>query len=557
MRKYVNKSVEKLAAELKVGLVRLRQQYIDSTEELLRLIEPDQEYPFDFVLFRLTGYGGGSEEDEPQALDGQTLRRDLLHLMLDVCDSTELRTSDYQEPVYDTAGLSKKFGVSTKTIQRWRSQGLPARRLIFPDGKRRIAFLEGSVTWYANRRPKQIDRSRRFTQMSDLERDQILQRARRLAEHDLGLSEVAKRLGQRSGRAVETIRYTIRRHDQDNPAKAIFPTLSAALSEEDKMGIYRAFLTGTPVPALAKRFKRTRGSIYRVVNEMRAQQLLDRPISCIYNPQFDLPNADDVILGGEVPSDSPEAGKTLRAPPGDLPPYLRSLYGVPLLGKMEERDLFRRYNYLKHKADKLRQSIDPNRIRTRQLQEIERLLLQANAIKNRIIRANLRLVVSIGKKHLGGAQGLFELVSDGNVSLMRAVEKFDYGRGNRFSTYASWAIMRNFARSVPKEKFQRDHYATGQDEILDIAAGMRSYESQEIKVGELRESIEMMLTHLTPVERSVVIGHFGLNDKQDNKTLEQLAKRMGLSKERVRQIELKALEKLRTILYPRRSELMT
>ena len=64
-------------------------------------------------------------------------------------------------------------------------------------------------------------------------------------------------------------------------------------------------------------------------------------------------------------------------------------------------------------------------------------------MKNQIIRSNLRLVVSIAKRHVGPSNNFFELVSDGNMSLIRAVEKFDYSRGNKFSTYASWAIMKN------------------------------------------------------------------------------------------------------------------
>ena len=559
MRKYQNKSMQKLFAELTAGLARLRKKYIDAAEELFRIIDPAQEYPFDFVLFRVTGYGGGSADGGEDKLTGQSLRQDLLQLILDICDSTELRVSDYDEGACDTAELAKRQKVSTKTIQRWRKAGLPARRLIFPDGKRRIAFLESSVLWFTQTRPAQIDRSARFTQMSDQERDQILRWARRLVavKHSC-LSDVSKELAARTGRAVETIRYTIRRHDQEHPHQAIFPTLSSALTDRDKQSIYRAFLTGAPVPTLAKKFQRTRGSIYRVVNEMRAQQLLDRPIGYIHNPQFDLPGADAAILAGEIRSDPPSNRPTVEAPAaGDLPPYLRSLYGVPLLGRDEEWDLFRRYNYLKHKADRLRRSIDPNRIRTRDLQEVERLLLQANSIKNRIIRSNLRLVVSIAKKHAGGAQTLFELISDGNVSLMRAVEKFDYGRGNRFSTYASWAIMRNFARSVPKEQIQRDHFATGNEEALDIAASLQMYESQEIKVSELRESIDAVLTHLTATERTILVGHFGLDEKHDTKTLERLAGRLGLSKERVRQIEIRALEKLRTVLYSRKSELMS
>ena len=559
MRRFINKAMEKLSAELAGGLARLKKKYVDSAEELSRIIDPAQEYPFDFVLFWLTGYRGGSSEMGEHRLSGVDLRKDLLQLMLDVCDHSKLHTSDYAEEVFDTPSLAKRFKVSSKTIQRWRDNGLPARRLIFPDGKRRVAFCDSSVQWFTKSRTRQIDRSVRFTQMTDLEREQIIRWAKQLVSaEECCLSEVSRRLAERTGRAVETIRYTIRRHDRDHPDDAIFPERSGPLGEVDKKAIYRAFLKGIAVDTLARHYRRTRGSIYRVVNEMRAKELLAKTINCMYNPQFDLPNADDAILGSsQTVEPLRSAAQKLPSAPSDLPPYLRSLYGVPLLTADEEKDVFRRYNYLKHKADKLRRQIDRNQIRTTQLKRIEHLLIQANVVKNRIIRANLRLVVSIAKKHVGGAQTLFELISDGNVSLMRAVEKFDYARGNRFSTYASWAIMRNFARSVSKEQVQLDHFVTGQDEILDITASMRSYDVDSTNISELRESIDLVLAQLTPTERSILIGHFGLDEKQDAKTLDQLGRRLDLSKERVRQIEIRALKKLRDILYPQRAELLS
>ena len=81
--------------------------------------------------------------------------------------------------------------------------------------------------------------------------------------------------------------------------------------------------------------------------------------------------------------------------------------------------------------------------------QIEKLYDESIATKNQIIRANLRLVVSIAKRYVGPTQDFFELVSDGNISLLRAVDKFDFSRGNKFSTYATWAIMKNFARTSP------------------------------------------------------------------------------------------------------------
>ncbi len=559
MQAYRNSAIQKLAAELTAGLSRLRKGYIDAIEELVGILEPDQKYPVDFVIYRITGYRppAGTGPDEP--IEGKSLRTDLCRMILDICDSLDLRTGDYEDRVYDTRGLSQKFEISTKTVQRWRKRGLIARRLIFPDGKRRIAFLESSVQKYVEAHRRQVNRSSSFSQLTDDERDEILRRARRIGSlTHCSLSEAARRIAARLDRAVETVRYTIRNHDQENPDEAIFAAALTPLSDEDKRVIYRSFLNGVSIPTLVRRYQRSRGSIYRIVNEMRARQLLDREIDFIYNPQFDLPNADELILApDDVPPADASRAQPQPRPPSGLPPYLRALYEVPLLTAEEERSLFRQYNYYKFKADKLRRRIDLNNIKTSHLRQIEALLLQANVVKNRITRANLRLVVSIAKKHLAGPQNLFELISDGNIALMRAVEKFDYSKGFRFSTYSSWAIMRNFARSVPKEKYQLDRFSTGHEQVLDIAASLRTYDPNEVNLPELRESIDYMLSHLSPRERTILIDHYGLAGEGGSQTFDQLGKRLGISKERVRQIELKALKKLRRIMKPQEADLLS
>ena len=147
----------------------------------------------------------------------------------------------------------------------------------------------------------------------------------------------------------------------------------------------------------------------------------------------------------------------MRRPTG-LPPYLASLYEMPLLTREQEQHVFRKYNFLKYRAGKLREELDPAQPRAALMDEIESLYQQAIETKNEIARANLRLVVSIAKRHVTPDQNFFELVSDGNVSLLRAIEKFDFARGNKFSTYASWAIMKNFARTIPGEFKHRDRY---------------------------------------------------------------------------------------------------
>ena len=200
---------------------------------------------------------------------------------------------------------------------------------------------------------------------------------------------------------------------------------------------------------MAQRFCQPRTRIHRIINEMRTAGSWSLPLDHIGNEQFARLRSqkkEAEILGPLPESDLPT--KKPRLPSG-LPPYLASLYEVPLLTREQEAHLFRKMNYLKYKAGKLREKLDLNRPKRSLMDQIEKLYDESVATKNQIIRANLRLVVSIAKRYVGPAGDFFELVSDGNMSLIRAVEKFDFSRGNKFSTYASWAIMKNFARTIP------------------------------------------------------------------------------------------------------------
>ncbi|MBV8314016.1 MAG: sigma-70 family RNA polymerase sigma factor [Planctomycetaceae bacterium] len=284
----------------------------------------------------------------------------------------------------------------------------------------------------------------------------------------------------------------------------------------------------------------------RALIEVRARRLLEAKIGFVPHPSFDDPAARTEILG---PTPEPADGKAPRrtkAPKG-LPPYLADLYDVPLLSREQEVHLFRKMNYLKSLANQLRDQVEPCRARAPDLDAIERLQEEALAVKNQIIRANLRLVVSIAKRHLGQSQNFFELVSDGNMSLIRAVEKFDFARGNKFSTYATWAIVRNFIRTIPEESQRRDRFLTGHDEMFESAADHRSDEHETaIDQKRTQEAVTGLLDRLNERERRIITSRFGLGGAVEL-TLEQLGQELGVTKERVRQLEARAQEKLRKI----------
>jgi RNA polymerase primary sigma factor/RNA polymerase sigma factor len=240
-----------------------------------------------------------------------------------------------------------------------------------------------------------------------------------------------------------------------------------------------------------------------------------------------------------------DAAKRVRRPSG-LPAYLASLYEVPLLTREQEVWLFRKFNYLKFKAVKLREQLDPERPNARLMDQIERLYEEIVEIKNRIVRANLRLVVSIAKRRVSPGDGFFDLVSDGNMSLIRAVEKFDYARGNKFSTYASWAIMKNYARTIPDEHKRRDRFRAADMELLQAAVDRREDEYQQrLAATDRLQQVGRFLDRLDTREQTIILRRYGLDHEHEPQTLTEVGSALGVTKERVRQIEAKALEKLR------------
>ncbi|NLX57353.1 MAG: sigma-70 family RNA polymerase sigma factor [Planctomycetaceae bacterium] len=525
-------------------------EQLDRAEKLISEIDVARTYSYAYLCFRITTFRPEASPDV--TMSGSEALHDLLLFVEDLSDAANVLVEEVSEPVYTVEQLSKGFNVSSKTISRWRRQGLVSRKFVF-QGRKRVGFLNSSVQRFVSSNPERIQRGGRFSQLSNSERTSIIDRARRLALAGGGPAEVTRRIAKRMNRSVETIRYTLKQFDQKFPTLAIFPDHTGPLSKETKKKVYQQYRRGTSVDVLAKRYGRTKTSIYRVVNEMRARAILELPLDYMYNKEFDKAGAEKSILG-PMPASS-ESRKRTRVPAG-LPRYLASLYEVPLLTREQEQYLFRKFNYFKHRASQLRQQLDPARAKSSLMDRIEDLYNEAVQTKNQIVQANLRLVVSIAKRHVTNADDFFGLVSDGNMSLIRAVEKFDYARGNKFSTYASWAIMKNFARTIPDEFKHRDRFRTSHDEMFTSREDERSDRYEQETAQHLRQrQIGRILSRLDEREQKIIISRFGLDHRQEPLTLKEVGHEMGVTKERVRQIEARALNKLRLAAQEERIEL--
>ena len=270
----------------------------------------------------------------------------------------------------------------------------------------------------------------------------------------------------------------------------------------------------------------------------------EETIAYVYDHRFDEPDAGRRFLA-PVPLGTRGASACPRSL-DRLPPYLASLYAhATLLRPEEEEALFLRMNYLKYRASQLRKALAPSGVRPSELDEIDRLLREALAVRNHIVRSCLRLVVFVVKRYARPGQDYGELVSEGNLSLMRAVEKFDVARGFKFSTYATCAITRNLVRMTATEMTWRRRFADGPPELLDVVCDDRP-DALECERGRDREraTVRQLLEQLSEREREVIVNRFGL-EGAPRKTLRRLGEDLGICRERVRQIEQQARDKLR------------
>ncbi|MFJ2200410.1 RNA polymerase sigma factor [Streptomyces violaceusniger] len=309
----------------------------------------------------------------------------------------------------------------------------------------------------------------------------------------------------------------------------------------------------------------------------------------------------DTVVEPVEPIEPPARADT-SGPSADLfRQYLREIGRIPLLSAVEEVELARRVEAGLFAEEKLGNTPD---LDSQLAVDLDRLVVLGRMAKRRLIEANLRLVVSVAKRYIGRGLTMLDLVQEGNLGLIRAVEKFDYARGYKFSTYATWWIRQAMSRAladqartirvpvhvvelinrvvrVQRRMLQERGYEPTPEEVaahLDLLPERVSEvlrlaqepvslhapvgEEDDVALGDLiedgdaaspvesaaflllREHLEAVLSTLGERERKVVQLRYGLADGRP-RTLEEIGRIFGVTRERIRQIESKTLNKLR------------
>jgi RNA polymerase primary sigma factor len=327
--------------------------------------------------------------------------------------------------------------------------------------------------------------------------------------------------------------------------------------------------------------------------------------------------ADEGVEVIEAPPESDEftprqsQTETRRAATGDLVRiYLREIGRVPLLTAHDEVELAKAIEAGLFAEEKLQRGVQAG-CAGAEMAELMLVAADGIAAKQRLIEANLRLVVSIAKRYIGRGLVFLDLIQEGNLGLIRAVEKFDYTKGYKFSTYATWWIRQAITRAIADQartiripvhmvetinkmaRIQRQlHQDLGREATPDeVAAEMglhpdRVAEIQRIAqepvslqspIGEedsdlgdfiedadavvpmeaaafimLQDQLERVLDNLSTREQRIIQLRFGLTDGHP-RTLEEVGHEFGVTRERIRQIESKTLAKLR---HPSRAQML-
>ena len=217
----------------------------------------------------------------------------------------------------------------------------------------------------------------------------------------------------------------------------------------------------------------------------------------------------------------------------------------------EERLMFLRFNYSKRRLSELKRRIHREGLTRERAEQVVLWHRRFEHFREYLVRTNLALVLAMAKRTRLGQADFAEIVSEGNMALLRAVDKFSVDRGFKFSTYACRAILKAFSRTALKASRHRTRFPVEFEPDLEKSdwSDRRRETIEEECIDELKHIVDRNLADLTHVEQTVIRRRFNWQEQAESPlTLEEVGRIIGVTKERVRQIQNKALAKIRQVM---------
>ncbi|WP_428386502.1 hypothetical protein [Mucisphaera sp.] len=445
-----------------------RSEQILRLEKLHDTLDPARTYPLDFLAFQITGYR--PEASEPTLLIGEAAQPDL-RLMIDALShitpdppaATAEQTANHLRP----SALAKRWQISTKTLDRYRRLGLRWRWQANPDGQPRLIYPRQAIEHFEQHHADRLARAAGYAQWTRAQRDAALDRARQIAARcrqptSLTPNRLAQHLARRTGIPSETLRRALLRAGIPNNHR------SSRLTDRDRAIIARAHRRKIDAGRIARRFGRSRASIYRILQTAKVQQLRDLPI--LHAPSAK-PLSDQAL---KQPDPKP-ADQALGTPLTHLPHALKPPFSHPAATSTSEQACLTHAHRLRATADARRQQLDPARPKTADIKEIHKLLHRADRCLALVARAQPARLLANVRRQLAvddntpvreASRGLLDSLTHGLDELEEALAQYDPFQPVPFDRYLQLRWQRRLAQPATGRARRRTDPETQTEDIL-------------------------------------------------------------------------------------------
>lgn len=446
---------------------------IERCESLAEQIDPGGEYPAEWIVFRVTRYRSDEAASASDVVHGRTILAQLSAFAEHLCDAANLRESDLPEGFVEADDLARDWGVSRRTIDRCRREGLIARRVRIDGGRSRVFILARGAEAFRATNRERLGRAREYSRIDPGARDRIARLAGRYRRrHGCSLNQAAARIAQRLGRSLESIRQVLIRDEQrraptrqaaDNRPTSTWSS-RVSLTPRQRRVAYRAWRRGLEPGLVARRMGHDRQAIVRAVLLERLAALKSTGISLSgpLSPTFNRPDAARSLLG-------PPPVREGLGRPGEtrLGRFLESARVRTVPVKAEEMARGVAYRFLLWRAAGTLAGINHLHPSAIGLDAAETDLRWASRLKAELVRSQVPLMLQIIEGRLGFGFGgrrpteIASLLADLIRSVSDVVESFDPFRasasGATLAGSVSVAITREAARWAHRVSAPSDH----------------------------------------------------------------------------------------------------